>query len=655
MTLTKNALLEDIENYKASKSESLYLSILERYYAPFKEKFEEQKRENQELLKDFPFCYAPEDLPEVLPIWQDDGNIIYAAADLENLENLEDLEKNKNNFYTINRLDPDRASLQNNISVAVEARLWIDDLKECERLTKPENMLLDMNIPLYLIFSAAEWNLLLQTADLKELIETNRVVFLVGSENIKKWFTEDGVIFPSKVVGMRGRPENVKLIQDLYIKKAELTDVHAKEIDEYYSTPGRIDEINKRFAEGKPRILFITTRFSTAIQYHERDCMLAAKNLGCETVFLIEPDGIHRVDRALELKTVAEFKPDAVLLIDHFRYEQPFFYPKEIIFVTWIQDTMPHIMDRTTPNRLHERDFLMNHFITWRQFFMIGYNRQKMVEAPVPANHHIYHPYELTDEEKNKYGTDICLVCHASDTEEFLNQIIGQFGEDEKPILTDMYHEYHRLAMYKGLFYYNREDFIVYVESFLYKKYNLQIDSEASFMIGEHMAKWFNQAVFRQVIVDWLLDAGFTNMKLWGRGWTQYEKYKKYAMGPAQNGETLSKIYQASKIVLGNNIITTAAARAWESMLSGAFYLSNSIPGSADGVDIRKIMTPGKDLVIFYDRKDLIKKVGYYLKNDEERREMARKGRETALKKMTYDALMDKVIKFIAKDVNSGR
>ena len=116
-----------------------------------------------------------------------------------------------------------------------------------------------------------------------------------------------------------------------------------------------------------------------------------------------------------------------------------------------------------------------------------------------------------------------------------------------------------------------------------------------------------------------------------------------------KNGETLSKIYQASKIVLGNNIITTAAARAWESMLSGAFYLSNYIPEENDDVDIRKIIEVGKDVIMFYNREDLIEKLHYYLGHEDERQEMIKRGREAALEKMTYDVLMKRVLKEVAE------
>ena len=158
------------------------------------------------------------------------------------------------------------------------------------------------------------------------------------------------------------------------------------------------------------------------------------------------------------------------------------------------------------------------------------------------------------------------------------------------------------------------------------------------------MYMWLNQRVYRQKMVDALLEAGLTNIKLWGKGWSDNPNYAPYAMGVAENGKELSLIYQCSKIVLGNNIMTTAAARAWETMLSGGFYMSNYIPPENDVCDIRNIMQIGTELVMFVDTKDMIDKIKYYLENEDARNKMALIGHEIAINKMTYESLCERMI-----------
>ncbi len=173
--------------------------------------------------------------------------------------------------------------------------------------------------------------------------------------------------------------------------------------------------------------------------------------------------------------------------------------------------------------------------------------------------------------------------------------------------------------------------------------------------LAEDMYKQYNQRVYRQVLVDWLLDAGFKKIKLWGKDWQKYSRYADYAMGVAENGETLSKIYQSSKIVVGNNVHTTAAARAWEAMLSGAFYMSNYIPPEEDAVDIRKIIKANEELVMFYDKEDFLQKTEYYLTHEKERQKMIEIGRRAALERMTYDSLMNRVMEEIPKVLENCR
>ncbi|MCR5347418.1 MAG: glycosyltransferase [Fretibacterium sp.] len=632
----KVSVLEQIEDHRTSGDEQIIPVVLEKFYTPLKTELKKQCEANLKLLKNYPYCYADDaTLPEVLPVWMDEQEIIYFLP-------------SEKRFNRLQRLNLDRKTLTRNTPIAVPAQFWTEDLTDYEQYTSltPESHFLDMDIPMYLLYTAEEWAVFLQVADVKPLLAPKRVVFIAGSDNIKNYFQDDGVIFPKKIYGTDHVEEYDTAFHEIYDRKLQYLETDLQNIKAYYSDNEA--EIDRHFSEGRPRIMSVTTRFSTAIQFHTRDSMDAVQRLGGESVVLIEKDPLHRVDPFWEAKTVAEFKPDAIFLISHFRDEHNSqIYPKGMVSIGWNQDNLPHIMDPITPTRLHKRDFIMEHLGGWKPFWEVGYDREQIIDAPIPANPYIYRPYELTLEERERYGSDICFVCHAVDIDGYIKEICNNFEEPAKPYITEMYKEYYRMAS-KGYFLYGAESFKKYIDEFMRRRCHINISSPIRDMIAEkHMSTFYNRAVGARVFADWLIAAGLKNIKLWGNGWLNCEKYHPYAMGPAQNGETLSKIYQASKIVMGNNIINSGAARAWESMLSGAFFMSPYIPPEEDWEDIRKVMKVGEDLVMFYNKKDLIKKVRYYLKHDEERREMARRGREVALQKMTYDAMMKRVITFI--------
>ena len=65
-------------------------------------------------------------------------------------------------------------------------------------------------------------------------------------------------------------------------------------------------------------------------------------------------------------------------------------------------------------------------------------------------------------------------------------------------------------------------------------------------------------------------------------------------------------------------------------MGSGGFLLSNY---QADFLDL---FVPGEDFVYYKSKGDLLQKVDYYLKHDEERKAIARNGHDKIVAKHTY-------------------
>lgn len=108
-----------------------------------------------------------------------------------------------------------------------------------------------------------------------------------------------------------------------------------------------------------PRVLLITTRFSTVLQHSTRDTADAFRQLGWEAHVLIEPTSHHGLSRAGMRRTLAEFKPDLIFQIDHNRFEHSDVIPPNIPFVNWIQDLLPHLMTPETGRQLTARDFVL--------------------------------------------------------------------------------------------------------------------------------------------------------------------------------------------------------------------------------------------------------------------------------------------------------
>jgi hypothetical protein len=89
-------------------------------------------------------------------------------------------------------------------------------------------------------------------------------------------------------------------------------------IDRYYAslTPAHFADALAGRAGRPPRVLLVTTRFSTVLQYSTRDAADAFRQLGFEAHVLIEPAPHHGMTRLAIRRALAEFKPDVVFQID---------------------------------------------------------------------------------------------------------------------------------------------------------------------------------------------------------------------------------------------------------------------------------------------------------------------------------------------------
>jgi len=496
---------------------------------------------------------------------------------------------------------------------------------------------------IYLGFDDVDMQVFLQISDISDMISKRVFIFLVGEEGVRGCFSDNFFPFPTKLFNItKDNLIYLDLLDEIKERKASELDNNIRRIADVYKREKQ--ERDERIMSGHPRILFWAAIDSYTIPYQARDEYYAATLLDCECYYMIEPDFINCITPRAFAEIILDFRPDIIFDMNRFRFENQMKIPDEIIYVTWIQDPWPNILDIAAKGKLKHRDLLFNHLSNYQD--IVDIYGDLLIEAPIPASKYVYKPYDLSPIEYDKYGADICLVCMCTDPEGYINELIQIYEDQNKDLnfidtARKVMLDYRNLAE-EGNFFYSKQEFISFINS-RFEEAGHSICYENLADLADKMSMWYNQKLFRSILVDWLLEAGFSNIKLWGSGWNNSPRYARYAMGVAENGEVLSKIYQASKIVLGNNIVTTAAARVWECMLSGGFYLSNYIPPECDVCDIRNYMSDGS-FEMFHNKAELIEKVHFYLENDTAREAMAKKGREEALNRMTYDVLMKKLI-----------
>ncbi len=119
------------------------------------------------------------------------------------------------------------------------------------------------------------------------------------------------------------------------------------------------------------------------------------------------------------------------------------------------------------------------------------------------------------------------------------------------------------------------------------------------------------------------------------------ERYPKSFIGQTPFDQ-MSEWYSSAKIGFNYSINNDINMRFFEIMSCGALLLTNDLPRK----DFELLgLTPGRDFVEFKTYDELFSRVEYYLKHDQERKQIAENGRQKAIRDHTYRKRMEIVMR----------
>lgn len=523
--------------------------------------------------------------------------------------------------------------------------LWKQDILLLEKMTKKINPFMDEENALFLVYQNDMWELFLQLFEVKEFINLDRIFFFDGIDTLADLFYKDkiGFIIPSKIVG--GLHNEIKDILDSYWTHyfLEKESIQEKIIQYYESNDANVI---KHIRGGTPNILFVTSRFTSVLQFQIRDCKEAAERIGCETRLLIEQG---RFDRGLSslrcLKIIENLKPDIVFLINCLRNEDDILNSlHKVVFITWIQDLNPNkpIMKQQYIDRMISRDVLISLFISDLNGEKSGIHYTDVLKAPVVVNENLYKKWILSDQEIDQYSCDICIVANETDYKGKINGFFNQIPENMKDSCKYVLDLYIDMMEQEQFFYGHYENFqaVCMIASKLNFEW-LNTDFTKKFSDFIYYTIYYRR--YKSLVAEWLIDSGYTNIKLYGNQWEKDEKFKPYAMGIIENGEKLSKALGAAKISIGLHPHVSLPSKAVESIASGSFYLAHHIKEEFDLANAREYFKENEEIVYYYDKQDLINKIDYFLKNKEEREKIIKAGQKRIAAELTYEKMLSRI------------
>lgn len=646
------------------KQDEIYKFIIDNYYLPFVNKYEKTYNDNINALKNYEFIYDNE-----YPAFSD-LDVIFLPMELD-LSKIHDgclkYSKKENKFEIVESLVIEIKKADEIKNDLEGQRVFLynvydtDFIKWMHKKTHLD-MAFALRTPNYLYYnSRCSFMDYLQIVDFTECLKIKKAVFIFGESELESILLKPETV-TSNLVFCNNNFHSQAIsfyatVTSINQKKNLIYDENINKLNNYYSllTPAAIHEkiINK-----SARVALMVSKCTTALRYHIRDCHEALKKMGFTSKIFTEKSDISATSGSNKHEMadfLLNFKPDIILIINHFRWEWQTI-PKEIAFVCWVQDLVPQLFDPESARKIGERDFVLSLFLKHSLFQKAGYPKNSLIYGILPANPYIYKKYALTEKETFDYSTDICVISNSGNAAEAMEtSIFSHYKSITDTTLVNnvnrIYHEIYKLVFdsiyYEKKYYYMNDIQKLFQEYFINRN---QLVSSAKDVYKLSFEFWVHVgiALYKDIPILWLHEKGY-KMKLWGRTWTTHPVLKKYSMGVAGNGETMSKILNASKISLGLNPTITLHPRVMESLFSECFYIGNDVPAGEDLCNIREFLKLGTEVVLFKNKNDLYKKIDYYLSNDRERTSVVAAGRKKALDTLTYEVLMKNVLDRISE------
>ncbi|ODS33878.1 MAG: hypothetical protein SCARUB_00949 [Candidatus Scalindua rubra] len=108
--------------------------------------------------------------------------------------------------------------------------------------------------------------------------------------------------------------------------------------------------------------------------------------------------------------------------------------------------------------------------------------------------------------------------------------------------------------------------------------------------------------------------------------------------------EKMAEVFSQSKIVFNKSVLNGLAMRVFEVLASGSMLLTDEAKGSG----LTELFQDRKHIVIYRNEKELLELANYYLRNDDEREDIAIEGMEKVLKEHTYDHRAEEMIRTLS-------
>jgi hypothetical protein len=302
-------------------------------------------------------------------------------------------------------------------------------------------------------------------------------------------------------------------------------------------------------ADRAPRVLLITSRFTTVVRHSVAAAARGFASLGWEAHTCTERADHERLTPDGVIHAISGFRPDLILAVNYHRHHFAG-VPGGVPFVCWIQDDMLHLIEPGVGDRLGERDFVMS---AWAHRYSKewGYPADRCVVVPRMIED--LGPAALASDEE--LTDDLVYVSsHSGVPSTILDQLTRATGTHTAQAratayagraLIDLYARGGSVAQPRGL--------RAMLSDAARAEGIGQPDPAWLSRVAELLALHLNNPLYRQQGLAWAArvagERGRT-LAVYGPGWDRHPGFAPFARGPLTPGDDLVRVTRTARFNL---------------------------------------------------------------------------------------------------------
>lgn len=295
------------------------------------------------------------------------------------------------------------------------------------------------------------------------------------------------------------------------------------------------------------RVFFMTSRYTSVIQYSSKGIAKALGKLGYDIKFMIEEDRMQLLYKDLRIRELYYFNPHITVNINHMYND---FINDKTWNIVWWQDPMEELVSGK-PIHIRERDIIFSFDKQFDDFWI-----RKQV-TPI-------------------YRQDFCI-----DSEVFFPD--PEIRRENKIVFVG--------SSYYGLFERGNIDPGFSLELIRWMEEGIGFTEKDVIKLGHQYHLCFDnypvpsllQAVVRDTTVKWLCEESRIEVEIYGRNWDGYEFAHPFLKGELPHGKAVADVYRSTKYALVSSGANIQNQRLFETAACGAIpIVYDSRPFSED-------------------------------------------------------------------------